>query len=148
MRGVTSYAPPSDSGKRPLSLQGRGPRRDPWWQHRPRPHPPWSQMASLASHIRLSLTTSESPVLPLFAVPTSFCLSLHFSTTHLFLLVAPIDSECMRSSQQGYAQPCITAPARGYLRHGLPPPRPPWCRLFRHNLMYWLVVYDLSPMEW
>jgi hypothetical protein len=35
--------------------------------------PPWTQVASLATHIRLFLITLESPVLPLFIVPMSFC---------------------------------------------------------------------------
>ena len=37
--------------------------------------PPWHHRAQVATHIRLFLTTLESPVLPLFAVPTSFCFS-------------------------------------------------------------------------
>ena len=46
----------------------------PHTQHSPE-RPPWSQVAPLASHIRLFLTTTKSPVLPLFTVPMSFCFS-------------------------------------------------------------------------
>ena len=69
---------------------------------------PWSQVASLATHIRLFLTTLESPVLPFFIVPT-FLFLFHFSTTCLFLLVTPKVSESLGSAsgwfQEFYALP-------------------------------------------
>jgi hypothetical protein len=49
--------------------------------------PPWSQVALPATHIRLFLTTLQSPVLPLFIVPTSFCFS---SLPFLHHLLAPL----------------------------------------------------------
>jgi hypothetical protein len=45
--------------------------------------PPWSQVPSQVTHIRLFLTTFQSPVLSLFIVTTSFCFS--FSSISLWL---------------------------------------------------------------
>ena len=75
-------------GNRPLLLQGRGPRCGPRQHH-------WLLTSGLF------LTTLESPVLPLFIVPTSFCFSLfHFSSTYLFLLMIPRVSECLELPQE------------------------------------------------
>ena len=54
------------------------------WQHRPGPTPSWSYMPSLVTHIRLFLTTPESPVLPLFIVLRP-SVSLSLVLIHYFL---------------------------------------------------------------
>lgn len=59
-----------------------GPRHGPQWQHKPGPY-----VSSVATHIRLFLSTFECPVLPHFNVPTPSL--FYFSTTYLLLLVAP-----------------------------------------------------------
>lgn len=81
------------------------------------------QVVSPATHISLFLTTIKSSVLPFFIVPTSFCFCLfHFSTTYLFLLVAPGVSEC---SPECYAPSCIMLSSRGHLRNSILPPNHP-----------------------
>jgi hypothetical protein len=83
--------------------------------------PPWSQVTSLATHVRLFLTTLESPLLPVFIMSTSFCFS--FSSTSLPLTCTGV-SDFMGSSQE-WSQECMShlglmVPSRGYLGHGLP----------------------------
>lgn len=90
-------------GKRPLLLQGQGPRCGQQWQAAQTRPPPWSQLAFQVTHTRLFLSTLSSPVLPLFILSTSFCFFLfHFSTIYLLVLVAPGISECHGSSQQWF----------------------------------------------
>ena len=61
---------------------------------------PWS------THIRLLLTTLESPVLPLLILHTSYCFFFfHLSTTCLLILVVPGVSGCLGSSQK-WSQEC------------------------------------------
>jgi hypothetical protein len=61
--------------------------------------PPWSQVASPATHIRLFLNTLDSPVLPLFIVLTSFCFSFSSISPPLTCSSQWPQSECLRSSQ-------------------------------------------------
>ena len=87
--------------------------------------PSWLQVASLATHIRLFLVTLESPALSLFIESTSFCfsLSLHFSTTYLFLLVVPGYLSVWGFLRSGVRDAipcsCIIVPEWGHLGHGL-----------------------------
>ena len=61
--------------------------------------PPWSQVTSLAIHIRLFLITLRSSVLPLCAQILWFLFLFHFSTTSLLFTVVPWVSECLGSPQ-------------------------------------------------
>ena len=78
--------------------------------------PPWSQVASPATHIRLFLNTLDSPVLPLFIVLTSFCFS--FSSISPTLTCS---SACLGSlsvwghlrSGLGSAMPCLSGVVLG-----------------------------------
>lgn len=87
------------------------------------------QVASLASHITLFLIILESPVLSLFIVPISFCLSCF--STYLFLLVVPRVSDVrghVRSGLRG-AMPllCITSLDRVISGLVCVSPQPPPC---------------------
>lgn len=84
--------------------------------------PPYSQVTSPASHIRLFLTTLRSPVLLSSLYPDpSVSLPLHFSD-YLFPLVVPEVSECLGSSQGAASCLCVMAPGTGSPRCGLHTP--------------------------
>jgi hypothetical protein len=69
-------------GNRLLLVLGQGPRHGPQWLHRASYH-----HGPRLHQSRLFLTCLESPVLPLFVVPTSFCFS---SLPFLHHLLAPL----------------------------------------------------------
>jgi hypothetical protein len=62
----------------------------------------WFRVASLATQIRLFLTTLESPVLPLFIMPTT--LSLPFLHQLLVLLGTVGFSGCLGLSQEWFQE--------------------------------------------
>lgn len=105
-------------GNIPLLLEGHGLRHGPHWPHWPSP----LTMASPDVHIRLFLTSLESPVLSGVVEHTSFCLSFppNLSSAYLLISVVPGGSGCLGLSQE-QSQECNAswghvAPGRVHLR--------------------------------
>lgn len=119
--------------------------------------PPWSQVASLATHIRMSLTILESPCANMFLLLFLF----HFFITYLILLMVPGVSECPGHLRRGLrsAVPHLHIMALGmdHIQHGLSPPQdwvvPDWCSfqdIFLFDAVWWSAQahYLPSPPKW
>lgn len=106
-------------------------------------NPPQSQVASLTTHIRLSLLPTNAQLCPYPSV------SLPFSNTYLILLEVPGFSECQRSFQEQfhecYANLCIMTSGWGHFQHGLPP-RPSWCPTSGHLSLTSHLAHPSGPI--